>query len=60
VTDMLDRYTIRMLGQYLTLTREQWLELHDLISSITADGQTQRARIRARLDGAPNATEEET
>jgi hypothetical protein len=60
MTDMLDRYTIRMLGQYLTLTREQWLELHDLISSITADGQAQRARIRARLDRAPNATEEET
>jgi hypothetical protein len=51
---MLDRYTIRMLGQYLTLTREQWLELHDLISSITADGQELRARIRARLDRAPN------
>jgi hypothetical protein len=47
---MTEQFTIRMLGDNLTLTRYQWLELHDLISSITDEGQEQRARIRARLD----------
>ncbi len=45
----MDLYTMRMLGDNLTLSRIQWEELHDLISSMTHDGQAQRARIRALL-----------
>jgi hypothetical protein len=48
--DMMAPYTMRMLGQDLTLTRSQWLELHDLISSITLNGQSERARIRNLLN----------
>ena len=46
-------YTMRLLGENMTLTGWKWLELHDLISSITDEGQIQRARIRARLESAP-------
>jgi hypothetical protein len=33
--DMMAPYTMRMLGQDLTLTRSQWLELHDLNDTAT-------------------------
>jgi hypothetical protein len=44
-------WTLRLLGQYVTFTGWQWLELHDLTSSITEDGQALRARIREHLIG---------
>jgi hypothetical protein len=53
-TDWMALYTMRMLGDYLTLTRTQWEDLYDLISSITDDGQLQRARIRRLLEGEPD------
>lgn len=55
--DLQARYQMRMFGDYLTLTGSQWLDLHDLVCSITKDGQEQRARIRALLDSDARTVE---